>query len=192
MTKKNILRIVGFTVLAVAILFGANFLVEKGKLPQPNEVNDKASSTYGQNKAPSDTSNPLAQGFSLTDLNGNLVSLNEFRGKYVLLNFWATWCPPCQQEMPDIQRFSDNHEDELVVLAVNLNEETNTVKDFISKNNYTFPVLLDSYGQVGNSYKISSIPASYFIDKEGRITKKHVGSMTYLQMENYLKKMSGK
>jgi peroxiredoxin len=118
-----------------------------------------------------------APGFTLKDLNGNDVSLSDFRGKVVFLNFWATWCGPCQMEMPDFNDYSSQLEkgDKAVLLAVNVEEEEATVKDFIKSNGYTLPVLLDETGKVSANYIINSIPATYVIKPDGTIYNRFVG-----------------
>lgn len=123
--------------------------------------------------------------FKLKDLNGKNVSLSDFKGKKVLLNFWATWCPPCRAEMPDIEKlYLEDKDSDLVILAVNLGEDTQTVKSFIDKNKYNFNILLDSDQAVAIKYNIVSIPTSFFIDKEGNIVSKKVGAMSIEEMRD--------
>ena len=121
----------------------------------------------------------LAPDFQLADMDGQSVSLSDFRGKTILLNFWASWCGPCRAEMPFIQevfedkRWSDNG---LVILAINLGEDPATVKRFMQNNEISFPVLLDIKQNVALEYNIRNIPASFFIDKDGIIRDKVVGA----------------
>lgn len=123
--------------------------------------------------------------FKLKDLNGKNVSLSDFKGKKVLLNFWATWCPPCRAEMPDIEKlYQENKDSDLVILGVNLGEDTQTVKSYIDKNKYNFNILLDSDQAVAIKYNIVSIPTSFFIDKEGNIIYKKVGAMSIEEMRD--------
>lgn len=132
----------------------------------------------------------MAPDFELTTLEGETVKLSDFRGKRVMLNFWATWCPPCRAEMPDMQRF---HEDkDVVILAVNLREtETNTekVQDFLDERDLTFQVLLDDKTTVANLYQIQPIPSSFMIDSEGRIQNKAFGALNYDLMVQEFEKM---
>lgn len=129
--------------------------------------------------------------FKLRDLNGNEVSLSDFKGKKVFLNFWASWCPPCKAEMPDIEKlYQETKNSDLVILAVNLGEDSKTVKSFISKNNYNFKVLLDSDQEVAIKYNITSIPTSFFIDKNGNIVSKRIGAMTINEMKSYINSLN--
>ncbi len=125
--------------------------------------------------------------FTLTGLDGQKVSLSNFRGKNVYLNFFATWCPPCKSEMPYMEKLSKEYKDKnLVVIAVDLGEGRDTVEDFISKNQYSFKVLLDSKQTVAEKYAVTSIPASYFIDKNGIITEAVVGALDESKMKRYI------
>ena len=188
--KKNLL-IWG---LALVLLIGAYFTtknyntsnVNLSSAKNPAAPADSALSL--KSTALTDTGSlEKAIDFTLTDLNGKKVSLSDFRGKKVYLNFWASWCPPCRLEMPDIQEVYEKYKDkDLVVLAVNLGEDKNTIKSFIDKNKYSFSVLMDSDQSVALAYNITSIPVSYFIDKEGNVAAKRVGAMSLDQMESYI------
>ena len=109
-----------------------------------------------------------APDFTLENLEGNDVTLSSLRGKVVLLNFWATWCGPCRVEMPSIEEMYEMFEDEqFEILAIDVQESRRAVRQFIDKNEYTFPVLLDTNGRVGSIYGARSIPTTYLIDKQG-------------------------
>lgn len=113
--------------------------------------------------------NNIAPDFELTNLEGEKVSLSDYRGKYVLLNFWATWCPPCRREIPALNEFHEENKENFIVLAVDLGESREKVHQFISYGGYTFPVLLDETREIGNKYNVSAIPTSYFLDPQGKI-----------------------
>lgn len=123
-----------------------------------------------------------APAFTLQNLDGDDVTLSDSRGKIVMVNFWATWCGPCKDELPHIQAVSDSwSDDKLVILAIALRdlEDLATVEQYIEQNEYTFPVLFDSEGNVKTLYGITSgipIPRTFFIDAEGIIQRIH-GSM---------------
>lgn len=119
-----------------------------------------------------------SQDFTLEALNGDKVSLSSFRGKVVLLSFWATWCGPCKQEMPEMQALYQKLRGRgFEVVAVDLMEDKATVSDFVKKNGYTFPVLLDTAGEVGGGglYDARAIPTNYILDKAGKIVGRKIG-----------------
>jgi len=110
------------------------------------------------------------QDFNLQLLRGGTASLSSYKGNVVLLNFWATWCPPCRNEMPSMEILYKNFKNQgLEILAIDLRENINTVRRFIQENRYTFPILLDTNGNVGSAYGIRSIPTTYIIDRQGMI-----------------------
>ncbi|WP_179966054.1 peroxiredoxin family protein [Lysinibacillus antri] len=122
----------------------------------------------------------VAPDFSLETLKGEVMSLSDFKGKKVFLNFWATWCPPCRAEMPDIQKFSED--EDVVVLAINLThteDSLTTVENFIQDRAFTFPVLKDENGDVAELYRVQAYPTSYMIDSKGTIQYVALGAMNY-------------
>ncbi len=129
--------------------------------------------------------------FTLEDQFGNKHTLSDYKGKVVFLNFWATWCPPCKKEMPDIEKLYQEfnlNQDEVIILGVaepKTEENFNTrevdkegVIAFLDKNNYTFPTLFDEKGEVFRGYHIQAFPTTYFIDKEGKVLGYYPGMMT--------------
>ena len=129
-----------------------------------------------------------APDFSLQTLDGEMVKLSDFEGKKVILNFWATWCKPCREEMPDLQSIYAQRDDDVVILAVNMDAQ-NDVKGFIDSYSVTFPVLLDEEDEVADTYQIISLPTTYFIDEDGKIVQKHLGQITYEQLEEMIAKI---
>ena len=132
-----------------------------------------------------------APNFSLKTLDGKQVELSDYKGKKVMLNFWATWCPPCKKEMPDMEKYTQQAGDDVVVLAVNIDPE-NDVQSFVDDNGITFTIPLDSQSAknpVNERYKILSIPTTYFIDKEGIIRNKVISAMTLKDMERNINSM---
>lgn len=109
--------------------------------------------------------------FQLVDLTGDTKSLNDYRGQYVLLNFWATWCPPCRAEMPAMEQLYQHYRDRgLVVVAISSDAEGDSiVRPFIDKLGTTFPVLLDTDGRVSASYGARSLPISFLLDLDGQV-----------------------
>jgi len=125
--------------------------------------------------------------FTLEDLKGSKVTLSELKGKKVFLNFWATWCPPCKAEMPDIEKlYQETKDSDLVILAVNVGDDKKKVQDFIAKYNYNFNILLDTKGEVSQLYQVSGIPTSYFIDTNGLLDDWSTGSMPYESMKEFV------
>jgi peroxiredoxin len=120
----------------------------------------------------------LAPDFTLESLSGDQISLSDMRGKAIVLNLWASWCPPCREEMPALQRvYQENHERGLEVLAVNMTAQDNiaAVEDFVQEFNLTFPILLDTGGEVGNAYLMRALPTTFFIDQKGVVQRVIVG-----------------
>jgi peroxiredoxin len=109
-----------------------------------------------------------AEDFQLADLAGKQQSLSQYRGKVVLVNFWATWCKPCTTEMPAMQAtYEKLREKGFVVLAVNELEDEQKVREHIQQHGHTFPVLLDRNNQVANQFGVFGLPVSVFIDEKG-------------------------
>lgn len=133
----------------------------------------------------------LAPDFELNTLAGETVRLSDYRGQRVIVNFWATWCPPCRAEIPDFQKVYD--QEDVVILAVNLTEsETseNKVTEFVDDFEMTFPVLMDEKSNVSTRYRVQAYPTSYMIDSNGRIQFLAMGAMNYDQMVQQLERMN--
>ena len=123
--------------------------------------------------------------FTLKNLDGEEVSLSDYRGKIVLINFWATWCTWCDKEMPDLQKLDDENDD-LVVLAVDVMEKQDVVKEYIDNGKYDFEVVLDEDGEIARTYLVSGFPTSYFVDEEGVLLGGVPRAMTYEEMTSVL------
>ncbi|KAA3647261.1 MAG: hypothetical protein DWQ07_07095 [Chloroflexi bacterium] len=153
-----------------------------------------AACASGGGSAPADPSglevapvvDSLAPDFELENIEGELVSLSDYRGKAVLINFWATWCGPCRIEMPAIQSRFEAHSDEFVVLAVDNNEPQEAVAAFFDELQLTFPGLLDPGGEIQELYRVRGYPSSYFVDQNGVVKVIHIGVMTEGQLDDYL------
>lgn len=135
-----------------------------------------------------------APDFELVDQYGNTRKLSDYKGQVVFLNFWATWCPPCREEMPDIEALYEKYgknEEELVVLGVaapNRGNEGNTqhITDFLEEEGYTFPVVFDETGRVLNTYAITAYPTTFIINKEGNVEGYLPGAMNLETMERLI------
>jgi peroxiredoxin len=123
--------------------------------------------------------------FTLSDLNGHAWTLKDLRGKVVVVNFWATWCPPCRKEMPDLQALYDEFKGQgLVILALS-DEDAATVKPFITERKITYPVLLDPGRSVHKEFQIEGIPKSFVYDRDGNLVSQSIDMRTrnqFLQM----------
>lgn len=117
-----------------------------------------------------------APDFVLPTLDGQTIQLSQYRGKGVVLNFWGTWCKPCKDEMPDLEKSHQFFKDKgVVVLGVDIAESEVTVKPFIQKYNITFPILMDKKREITQLYEIGPIPTTYFIDQAGMVQKIIIG-----------------
>lgn len=118
-----------------------------------------------------------APDFLLNNLEGKTIQLKSLRGKVILINFWATWCCPCKEEMPSMETlYQQFGKKDFTLLAISVDfEESQSVKKFIEKSGYTFPVLLDPRGKMLNLYRVRAIPTTFLIDKKGVILGKAIG-----------------
>ncbi len=131
-----------------------------------------------------------APGFDLVDDRGIGVGLRDYAGKVVLLNFWATWCPPCVREIPSLNRLYQRFEDEgFVVLAVSVDEDNDRYLEFLTDAGVAFPTVRDPGRSVSSRYGTAKYPESYLIDRSGRVLRKYVGAEDWLRPEivNYIR-----
>jgi len=146
--------------------------------------------------AHSNASSPLTIGeeapnFTLQNQDGEKIELADLRGKTVVLNFWTTWCPPCQEELPEIKQFATEvNESEVAVIGINLTSEEQSdeaVIEFIRRNDLDYMNLLDSKGIVGDLYQIVVIPTTFILDADGKIQEKVVGPVTKKQLQSMIR-----
>lgn len=150
------------------LLLSAAWIAGTTLLSKPGEVG----------RSPSPRAGFPAPEFTLTTIAGDTVSLSDFRGQVVLLNFWAAWCPPCKAEMPAFEALQQAYQgQELIILAVNttFQDDLSAARDFVTSNGLTFPIPLDMDGRVSNEYQILAMPSSFFIDRNGIIQEVIVG-----------------
>jgi peroxiredoxin len=163
--------------------------------PSPtNSPTSKVTATQTPTKVPKSTPTPTkttgqSLDFTLQDLNGNEVQLKDFKGKKVFINIWATWCGYCVQEMPDMEKIHQEGDADTVILAVNAGEDLNTVKEFMDSNGFHFTALMDESYSLGKKLNVTGYPTSIFIDREGNISSKVVGAMSYDKMKKELQKI---
>lgn len=180
MNKKTIALILTALVIGGALFF----FLDKPEVDGEEVVGKNMEEVENNKEEPTDT-DFMAADFTLENLDGEEVSLSDYRGKIVFLNFWATWCGFCDEEMPDLEKIN-NENDDVVVLAVNVREDREIVEDYIKEGGYTFPVLLDETGEIGMDYVIGGLPTTYFIGSDGKLLDGMSGMMNLEQMESVL------
>lgn len=162
--------------LAAVVLSGSLFIGATRVRPEALVAASGPSSAVATTPAPRE--NHPAPDFTLVDLAGSQVRLGDLRGQVVLVNVWATWCPPCRAEMPMIQAAYEQYRERgFTVLAVNLREDPRTVAAYMQEMGLTFPALLDSDGAVSTTYQALVLPSSFFIDKAGVVRAVYRGPM---------------
>ena len=118
--------------------------------------------------------------FTVQALAGSPAKLSSQKGKIILLNFWATWCPPCKAEMPAIEKLWKKTKDKaFTVMGVSVGEQSGTVKDFIARQGYSYPIFIDPSGALGTAFGARSIPTTYVLDKTGAAIAGKVGGAAY-------------
>lgn len=131
-----------------------------------------------------------ASEFELTDLNGRLVNLKNYKGKKVILNFWATWCPPCVKEMPLLQEAYNKEKNKGVeFIGINYNESYERINKFISDHRITFTILIDNDLKISMDYGVIGLPLTFFIDQNGIIKERYKGELTKELIEDRLNKI---
>lgn len=177
-------NVIGLAV-AVVIIAGIIFYLQNPLTPLPSNKGSNIGLNIGQQ----------APDFELEDVNGKIVKLSDFKGKKsVFLNFWASWCPFCVDEMPDIQNAFEKYENTMVVLAVNRGEPKAKAIDFVTNNlranaKITYPILLDPDEKVSRIYILYGMPVSYFIDRDGIIKDRKFGPLTVDEINEKVKKI---
>ena len=133
-------------------------------------------------------SNSMGLGLVLPDLDGKERSLDEFRGKWVLVNFWATWCSPCIREMPELEQFHQKHKDkDAVVVGVNIEDiDPERLKDFVVELGISYPILLASPDESAPFGPLTGLPTSYLISPKGDLAARQVGTITGKMIEHFM------
>lgn len=171
MIKKVLFAIL---LLAAIAIIATNFIAKENESTE-SKVESNQSATTGL------TPGAEAPDFTLTDQNGETVRLSDYRGKKVILNFWATWCPPCRAEMPHMQQFHENNPDgDVEILAVNLTSQDKgdeAIRSFIDEFGLTFQIPMDESGEVAQTYQVRTVPTTYILNTKGEIAQKIVGPM---------------
>ena len=119
---------------------------------------------------------PQAQDFELPDLDGNVLKLSDFKGYIVIVNFWATWCPPCRAEIPSMQRaWNILKESNVVMLAIHVGGNEDKIWSFLTDFNVDFPVLLDAKSKVSRSWPMRGLPTTFIVDPQGKLALRAIG-----------------
>ncbi|SEG04068.1 Peroxiredoxin [Caloramator fervidus] len=135
-----------------------------------------------------DEASNFAKDFTLQNLKGDVVKLSDYKGKVVVLNFFATWCPPCKAEFPNFMKVLSQGDKDVVFLFVNIGEDKETVKAFLEENNYKIVPLMDVDGKVANIYSVRGIPTTFIIGKDFKIKQQHIGYMEESTLKDLIKR----
>jgi peroxiredoxin len=125
-----------------------------------------------------------AQSFDVRRTDGRTDSLADYRGKVVLMNLWATWCPPCQEEMPALERFARENAGKVVVIGVDQGEAASVAADFAKRHGVTFPILVDEKQQYGRAYAAVGLPTTVIVGRDGHVVRGIDGALTLAQMHD--------
>lgn len=194
MNKKVIGYIIAALVIGSMIAIMVNNNLNK---PEPIDTSGTIVDAGGNASEDEDLEVGLQQGnlppdFELETLDGEMVKLSDMKGKKVVLNFWATWCPPCKAEMPHMENYysSNAEKDNVEILSVNLttgeNRGVKAVQEFVDAYELTFKIPLDEEGIVGETYQVYSIPTTFMLNTDGTISQKIVGPMDEAIMEQLI------
>ena len=187
MKKKIFALLVVVVLIAIAL---TNFM--KSKIADDEKID--TSSTQVSSTVENESGLKVGQtapDFTLMTLDGKEAKLSDYRGKKVILNFWATWCPPCKAEIPHMEKYykKSAKDDNVEILAVNLkksDKDEDYIKNFVKSYDMTYPVLLDTDGEQQEQYRIVTIPTTYFIDTKGKIQTTITGPMDQKKMSDII------
>jgi len=180
MNKKYLILIL-VVILSLVLLIGCSSgsadVEENSDIEEPLEESEVDSEdTEEEEKV-------YAPDFTLTSMADETYTLSEFQGKKVIVNFWATWCPYCVDEMPDLTKLAQDYEDDLVVLAVNVDESKSKIQDFLDENpNIDLNILLDPKGKTAGAYGANALPLTIGINSDGSVETGYPGMLNYEQM----------
>ena len=191
MKNKSVLiiSIVIFIGVFALCAVGYNYLSKVYEEEQQNKI------SQSQNLTETEKVKEKAPDFTVTDYSGNKVNLSDFKGKPVVINFWATWCGPCKSELPHFDKLYSEKNQEIEFMMVNLtdgqSETEDTVKSFINETGYKFPVYFDTEYSGANAYQVYSIPLTVFVDKDGNIIDSYTGAMSFETLNGFIEKLVG-
>lgn len=179
---RNVLRDLVIPVLAIAAVVAGIVAVqmfrEINAAPTAPSIGGEYSSlNLGSTGEGAPKLGEPAPGFHLLDLGGQMIRLEEFRGRPVVINFWATWCVPCRKETPDLVALQAEWGDSAQILGVNYYESADTAREFVNNFSVNYPTPLDRYGEVTGSYKLRGLPETFFLDEQGIIRDHRIGQL---------------
>lgn len=181
--QVKLLSAIAAVVLLAGVMLVAISPLRRALAPAPQQV-ERGTSGPAHDGRPPIAAGEMAAPFKLKDLSGNTVSLADLHGKVVFLNIWATWCAPCREEMPSMEKLYDRlHGDKgFVMLAVSQDTAgQDKVAAYVKKHGYHFEVLLDPQNAVAEAYKVTGVPETFIIDRAGRIVAHHSGAFDWSQ-----------
>lgn len=186
---KYLLAVALTVLLAVGAAAAYKYLTSVTTVPPSPPDNTSAPPAGGRTGAPGNRN--AAPDFTVTDGGGNRVSTADLSGKPAILNFWATWCPPCRSELPAFDKLYRQYGNEVSFMMIDLTdgyrETVEGVKKFMSENGYTFPVYYDTEGSAAEAYNVSSIPFTVAVGRNGNIVGTHLGAMSEAALEKLIK-----
>ncbi|MCA9938003.1 MAG: TlpA family protein disulfide reductase [Anaerolineales bacterium] len=207
--RHPLVVLIGFTLLGLAaamLLFGGSLLRHGDGRANESAANTASVIQQAGELVPAQSADEIysldtggisagdvAPEFIAADLAGQSVRLSDFQGQPLILNFWATWCPPCRVEMPDLQKAFQQHADDgLQILALDQQESAEAVGAFFhDEMGLSFTPLLDANGAIASQYGVYNFPTSVFVNAAGEVTAVHRGMMTFAQIEGYLQETLG-
>lgn len=180
----RISRVIGLTALGIGLIV-IGFAVYGLILAAQNNVKAESPTDFSAIPAKVQIEAPT---LTLTDIHGTQHSLSDYRGQVVLVNLWATWCPPCQAELPNLQDYFNNHQNEgFTVIAIEVGDPTSDVISFVQKHGLNFPIWLDpNYLAAHDAFKTMNLPSSYVMDRNGVIRLEWAGAISEQNLEKYI------
>lgn len=176
---KTIIVLVLFVAIMSAASIGYNVLIKKHNPASEPQIHSEKLE--------------IAPDFSVEDEEGNEVKLSDFKGKPVILNFWATWCGPCKTELPGFDALNAEYSDKIQFMMINLvdgiRETVDGTKLFVKENGYSFPLFFDISGEASNAYGTYSIPVTVLINRDGNIVKTRVGTIHENLLRKYINEL---
>lgn len=179
--KKNIVWIL-VAVLAVGLFVGAYFLYDRlseDYIDSTANTTESVSALTGESESTSAAPKQKAIDFTAEDFDGKEVKLSDYFGKPIVLNFWASWCPPCKAEMPHFEKaYKENKDVQFLMVNTTTGDTYSDAVNLIKSEGYTFPVFFDTKGEASYNYDVVSLPMTIFIDKDGNLVSYHIGMIS--------------